>query len=294
MAAVGIGFKTSPQDVDWATLDATWALAGELDVFDSAWMNDHLTDLSPSGGPSFESLTLAAALAHRVPGKWVGHAVLSNTFRHPAMVAKAATVMDHVTGGRFILGLGAGWHEGEHRAFGIELPPVRERIDRLGSALEVIAALFSPAASRPPGVTREDPFYPLERAINLPAPLTAGGPPIWLGGQKRRGIALAARFGQGWLLPGVNAGDVGYFREKRDAIRRALAAARRDPDAFAFAGQVSVGEGEAAQRTAREASIELVRAGATHVIVGIRPSGGPAALADAAEHVAAPLRDAVA
>jgi alkanesulfonate monooxygenase SsuD/methylene tetrahydromethanopterin reductase-like flavin-dependent oxidoreductase (luciferase family) len=256
-------------------------------------MNDHLTDLSPSGGASFEALTLAAALAHRVPGKWIGHGVLSNTFRHPAIVAKAATVMDHVTGGRFILGLGAGWHDGEHRAFGLPLPPIKERIDRLGSALEVIAALFSPAASRPPGVTRHDPFYPLDRAVNLPAPVTPGGPPIWLGGQKRRGIALAARFGQGWVLPGANAGDVAYFRARRDEVRRALAAAGRDPDAFAFAGQVAVGEDEASRRAARAAAIELAGAGATHIIVGIRPDGGPAALADAAEQVAEPIRDAV-
>jgi alkanesulfonate monooxygenase SsuD/methylene tetrahydromethanopterin reductase-like flavin-dependent oxidoreductase (luciferase family) len=294
MAAVHLGFKTSPQDVDWATLDATWALAAELDVFESAWMNDHLTDLSASGGPSLESLTLAAALAHRVPGKWVGHAVLSNTFRHPALLAKAATVMDHVTGGRFILGLGAGWHEGEHRAFGIPLPPIGERIDRLASALEVLTALFSPAAGRPPGVTHADAFYPLERAVNLPAPLTPGGPPIWLGGQKPRGIALAARFGRGWLLPGVNAGDVSYFRARRDELRRALAVAGREAEGFAFAAQVHVGSSKADLASARQAAVDLARAGATHVIIGIRAGGGPAALADAAEEVAAPVREAVA
>ena len=80
-------------------------------------MNDHLTDISQERrGASLEALTAMAALVHRVPGKWVGHAVLSNTFRHPAVLAKAATVLDHATGGRFIVGLGAGWHEGEHRA----------------------------------------------------------------------------------------------------------------------------------------------------------------------------------
>jgi alkanesulfonate monooxygenase SsuD/methylene tetrahydromethanopterin reductase-like flavin-dependent oxidoreductase (luciferase family) len=293
MAGVHIGFKTSPQGVDWTTLDATWQLGGDLEVFESAWMNDHLTDLSPSGGPSFESLTLAAALARRVPGKWIGHAVLSNTFRHPGLVAKAATVLDHMTGGRFILGLGAGWHEGEHRSFGLPLPPIGERIGRLESAVEVIAALFSPAAGRPPGVSRADPFYPLDRAMNLPAPLTPGGPPIWLGGQKPRGIALAARRGHGWLLPGVNAGDVAYFRSRRDELLRALQAAGRDPAGFAFAGQVHIGaSGDHA--AARQAAIDLVRAGATHVIVGIAAGGGPAALADAATEVAEPIREAVA
>ena len=101
-----VGFKTSPQAASWAQLDETWAAAGELDVFVAGWLNDHLTDMTDAGGPSLEALTLLGTLVHRVPGKWVGHAVLSNTFRHPAVVAKAATVLDHATGGRFVLGLG--------------------------------------------------------------------------------------------------------------------------------------------------------------------------------------------
>ncbi len=165
-----ISFKTSPQRVDWATLDATWRLAGELGGWDGAWMNDHLTDMDPDvPGPSLEALTLLATLVHHVPGVRVGHAVLSNTFRHPVLLAKAATVMDHATGGRFVVGLGAGWFEGEHEPFGIPLPPIGERIDRLISAVEVLQALFSPEAVAAPGVTRPDPFYPLAGAVNAPA-----------------------------------------------------------------------------------------------------------------------------
>src|SRR4029079_6784749 len=117
---IPIGIKTSPQAVDWATLDAMWARIGTYDVFESFWINDHLTDISfDRHGPSLEALTTAAALLRHVPGRWIGHAVLSNTFRHPAVLAKAATVLDHATGGRFIVGLGAGWHEGEHVSLGI-------------------------------------------------------------------------------------------------------------------------------------------------------------------------------
>src|SRR5262245_15795874 len=164
-------------------------------------MNDHLTDMDPSApGPSMEGLTLIATLAHRIPGLRIGHGVLSNTFRHPAVLAKAATVLDHATGGRFVLGLGAGWFENEHVPFGIPLPPIGERIDRLISAVEVLHLLFSPQASSPEGVTRPDPFYPLDGATNLPGPLTPGGPPIVLGGQRPRGIRLAARRANGWIL----------------------------------------------------------------------------------------------
>ncbi|HEU4919255.1 MAG TPA: LLM class flavin-dependent oxidoreductase, partial [Candidatus Limnocylindrales bacterium] len=157
-APLSIGFKTSPQNVDWPTLDATWARAGELGAFDAGWMNDHITDPAlERGGSSWESLTAMAALAHHVPGLTIGHGVLSNTFRHPVVLAKQATLLDHVTGGRFVLGLGAGWHEGEHRPFGIPLPDMPERFDRFESAVHVLRALFSDEATREPGVSRPDP-----------------------------------------------------------------------------------------------------------------------------------------
>ena len=287
-----IGFKTTPIDVTWEVLDSIWAAAGELDVFSGGWMADHLTDATRDrGGQSWEAFTLMAALAHHVPGKWLGHAVLANTFRHPSLVAKQATVMDHVTGGRFIVGLGAGWHEGEHEGFGISLPPIRERIDRLESAVAVLRALFSEEARREPGVTLEDPFYPLRSAVNDPPPCSSTGPPIWLGGQKRRGIALAARSGNGWLMPGNRAGDLAYLVEKRDAMLRALEAEGRDPEGFTFAAQVRCGETPADRRDALEAARAFVGLGAQHIILGITPSLGPEHLRLIAREVAEPLSE---
>jgi alkanesulfonate monooxygenase SsuD/methylene tetrahydromethanopterin reductase-like flavin-dependent oxidoreductase (luciferase family) len=286
-----ISFKTSPQRVDWATLDATWRLAGELGGWDGAWMNDHLTDMDPDvPGPSLEAFTLLATLVHHVPGVRVGHGVLSNTFRHPVLLAKAATVMDHATGGRFVLGLGAGWFEGEHEPFGIPLPPIGERIDRLISAVEVLQALFSPEAAEAPGVTRPDPYYPLAGAVNAPPPLTPGGPPIFLGGQKPRGIALAARRAAGWLLTGTEAGNVEYFADRREAILRALEAEGRDPATFEFVGQVHTGSDAAARLQAVVQARAMVAAGATEMVVGIPAALGPRALEDAHREVLGPLR----
>lgn len=284
-----LGFKTSPQHAEWAVLDETWAAAGELHVFSAGWMNDHLTDMSESGGPSLEALTLLGTLVHHVRGTWVGHAVLSNTFRHPAVLAKAAAVLDHASGGRFVLGLGAGWHEPEHRAFGLALPSIGERIDRLESAVEVLHALLSPGAATSHGVTRPDPHYPLEAAINLPAPLTAGGPPIFLGGQKRRGIALAGRLGDGWLLPGDRSGDAQYLAGRRDALFRALESNGRAPEAFTIVGQVSCGESPADRRQALDQARAMVEAGATHLILGMAPRLGPEGLRAIAREVAEPL-----
>jgi len=291
---VSIGFKTSPQGVDWPTLDETWAVAGDQAVFESGWLNDHLTDLDDARpGPSFEALTLLGTLVHRVPGKWVGHGVLSNTFRHPAILAKAATVLDNATGGRFMLGLGAGWFEGEHEPFGIALPPIGERIDRLESAVGVLQALFSEAAFAPPGVTRPDPFYPLAGATNRPAPIRPGGPPLILGGQKRRGLALAARAADGWILPGLNEGDADYVADHRASLLRAMEEIGRDPTDFAFIGQVHVRDVSDLGPRAVASALALVRAGATHVIFGMPASGGPRLLERVAREAAEPLREAL-
>ena len=296
---VPIGIKTSPQAVDWSTLDAAWARIGEHEVFESVWMNDHLTDVAHERhGPSLEALTAMAALVHRVPGKWVGHAVLSATFRHPAVLAKAATVLDHATGGRFIVGLGAGWHEGEHVPLGIPMPPMPERFDRFESAVQVLRALWSDAAAAPPGVTRPDPFYPLAEATNEPPPLTPGGPPLWLGGQKRRGIALAAAVADGWALPAVVAlgspTDLAYFSEKRDAILAALDAAGRDPSTFTMSAQVPTGTTAEDRRWALGQAREAVALGATHVILGMPARLGADGVDAVAREIAEPFREAVA
>jgi alkanesulfonate monooxygenase SsuD/methylene tetrahydromethanopterin reductase-like flavin-dependent oxidoreductase (luciferase family) len=292
-----LGFRiaaTTSVGLDWPTLDSIWREAGRLEVFSAGWMSDHLSDAGAEvRGPAFESLTTAAALAHRVPGKWIGIAVLSNTFRHPAVVAKAATVLDNATGGRFILGLGAGWHEGEHRAFGIPLPPIAERFERYEHAVETIHALFSDEATGGTGVTRADPFYPLEAATLDPQPVRPGGPLLWLGGQRRRGIALAARYADGWIMPGNVPGNLEYFTGRRDALLRALEDVDRDPAAFDFAGQLVV-EGDAAGlREARELALRFVAAGATHLTLGVELDNGAAGLAAIAREVAEPVADAV-
>ena len=293
-----IGFRvsaTSSAGLDWLMLDAMWARAGEFEVFDAGWMSDHLSDASRErGGVAFEPFTTLAALAHRVPGRWLGVAVASATFRHPALVAKAATVLDNVTGGRFVLGLGAGWHQGEHDAFGIPLPAMRERFDRLEAGLRTITALFGPDAAPGRGVTLGDSMYPLRDATNEPQPMCPGGPAIWLGGQRPRGIGLAVRYAEGWPMPGNRPGDVGYFAEKRDEIRRALDDAGRSADDFTFAAQLDCGTSTETRRAALEVARRFVAAGANHVILGVPAVAGPDGIGAMAREVAEPLQDVVA
>lgn len=290
-----IGFRISAMSpaADWQTLDGAWAAAGETGAFDAAWISDHLSDASRErGGPAFETVATVGALAHRVPGHWIGVVVFANTFRHPAVLAKSATVMDNVTGGRFVLGLGAGWHVGEHEAFAIPLGSPRERVARLESSLRVLQALFSPDARAAPGVTLEEGDFPLRGATVEPAPLRTGGPAIWVGGQGPRAIELVARFAEGWPMPGNRPGDVAYFRRKRDEIRRALESAGRDADDFTFAAQVHCRPGDGREPALEEARAFL-EAGADHLILAVPADTGADGVRRLASDVARPLRDVI-
>jgi alkanesulfonate monooxygenase SsuD/methylene tetrahydromethanopterin reductase-like flavin-dependent oxidoreductase (luciferase family) len=295
--SVHIAIKTPPQDVDWPTLDAAWREIGRHDVFSSAWINDHLVDPRlPTGGRGLEALTVLAALAHHVPGKALGIAVLSATFRHPAVLAKQLTVLDHVTGGRLIVGLGAGWHEPEHVPFGIPFPPIVERFDRFESTVGVLRTMFSDEARRPPGVDRPDSFYPLSRATNEPGTLSPAGPQLWLGGQRRRGIDLAARYGDGWVIPNLlpdgRTDRLAYFVEHRTRLLERMAEIGRDPAGFGFGMQVPTGASPADRADGVLLAIESIDAGATHIVLSMAARLGAYGIEAVASEMAEPLRQA--
>ena len=152
----------------------------------------------------------------------------------------------------------------------------------------VLRALFSDAAAAPPGVTLDDPFYPLGGATLQPGPVQAGGPPIYLGGQGPRGLALAARAAQGWLVPGVNANDPSYLRTKRDDLLGRLATEGRIPTAStSWRRSTSGTTGRARSRPRARWSAT----GATHLMLGMRPALGVDELRRIVDDVARPLRD---
>lgn len=290
-----IGFRTSPQNVEWAALEDAWAEAGQHDLFDSGWMNDHLGLYDRDrGGSSFEPLTALAALAHLVPGKTIGQTVLSATFRHPAILARQALTLDHLTGGRYVLGLGAGWHVWEHEAFGIELPPIGERLDRLEAQVRVIRALFSEAARVEPGVSLDAPPYRLQGATQEPAPIRDGGPPIWLGGQGPRGLRMAARLADGWNYASNLDGTLGGFIERRDILLHECEAIGRDPSEVVLSVQVVIPPEGAPRREATQAAIAYGRAGASELLLTTLARAGAAGIRRLASEVAAPIRDAFA
>jgi alkanesulfonate monooxygenase SsuD/methylene tetrahydromethanopterin reductase-like flavin-dependent oxidoreductase (luciferase family) len=178
------------------------------------------------------------------------------------------------------------------------MPQMAERFDRFESTVHVLRALWSDAARTPPGVTRPDRFFPLTDATNEPPTLTPGGPRLWLGSQKRRGIALAAAVADGWVQPAVAVGEgrpttLADFSDRRAALISALDEAGRDPDTFEFGAQVPTGATDDDRRHALDQAHEAVERGATHVILGLRPSLGPDGVDAVARQVAEPLRGAL-
>jgi alkanesulfonate monooxygenase SsuD/methylene tetrahydromethanopterin reductase-like flavin-dependent oxidoreductase (luciferase family) len=162
--------------------------------FDHAWLVDHLVDTDgPPNDPIHEAWTLLAALAARTTRLRLGVLVTSNTFRHPAVLLKAAVTVDHISGGRLILGLGTGWHADEHRRYGIGLAAPAERVDRFEEAVELISLLMSQERT-----TYVGRHYKLDDAPLEPRPLQTPRIPILIAAHRPRMLRLAARHADQW------------------------------------------------------------------------------------------------
>src|SRR3954451_19233318 len=123
--------------------------------WDGVWFADHfMPNGDDDAGPILEAGSVVAALGATVPRVRIGTLVYGNTYRHPAVLANMAATVDQITGGRFTLGVGAGWQVNEHEQYGIELPPVRPRLDRFVEALEVLRGLL-----RRPTTTLDGEYY---------------------------------------------------------------------------------------------------------------------------------------
>jgi F420-dependent oxidoreductase-like protein len=169
------------------------AKAAEATGFSLVTVMDHLFQIGSVGTetePMLEGWSVLNALARETRTVRLGTLVTGVTYRNPAMLAKMATTLDVISGGRALLGLGAAWNEVEHAGYGYEFPVVRERMDRLEEALAIITAMFT--EERP---SFEGKHYRIERALNVPRPIQPGGPRILVGGGgEQRTLKIAARF----------------------------------------------------------------------------------------------------
>ena len=245
------GFSFPSGQISFA--DATgWARRAEDLGFDSVWVSDHFFysfaryGADPSPIASLEPLTTLAGVAAVTDRIRLGTLVLCAAFRHPALLAKAATSIDLVSGGRLDLGLGAGWLAEEFEAFGYRFGSAGERFAVLEESVEVLAQLFGGEA-----VTYHGPTVTLREAVLRPAPDRP--PPLWVGGKGGpRLLRLAARLADGWNVVWRMSPEV--YAEKVSDVRAACEAEGRDPATFGLSvGLYSlIGEDDAAARAAFE------------------------------------------
>jgi len=214
-----IGLMVEGQNgLTWERWSHILALAERLG-FPSVFRSDHFFI-----GPQQESLeaylsfVMAAKETKRIR---FGPLVTPVTFRAPVNVGRMAAQIDILSGGRFVMGLGAGWNEAEHHAYGIDFPPIGERFDRLEEAIHVLKALWAPGPA-----THAGPFYRLDGADCLPQPAT-GRPPILIGGGgEKRTLKLVARYADEWNS--TNATPEVYA-QKCKALERHCEREGRDP-----------------------------------------------------------------
>ncbi|HEX4490345.1 MAG TPA: LLM class F420-dependent oxidoreductase [Acidimicrobiia bacterium] len=276
-----VSFKTVPQDSDWGSMRDMWLAADDIDVYDAGWNFDHFYPILQDDrtGPCFEGWTMLAALATITRRIRLGVMVTGNPYRHPALLANIAASVDVISDGRLELGIGAGWNEEESTAYGIDLPPLRERFDRLEEACEVIDLLLTKETASFRGR-----YYQLTDARCEPKPVQKPRPPILIGGGgEKRTLRIAARWADQWNAPGASPEVLAH---KIEVLHRHCADVGRDPAQIEVSVQVRSGA-DAAQ-VAADASA-LVDAGAQHIIVGFRAPFDPARL----EPIARALQDAL-
>src|SRR5437763_4867561 len=222
-ARVRFGISTPNQNVAWDDLLAAWKEAEALG-FDSAWVFDHFIPIfGNQDGPCLEGWTMLAALAAETHRLRVGVLVTGNTYRNPALLAKMATTVDQVSHGRLILGIGAGWFERGHTAYGFAFGSAHERARKLAEALQVITKLWS--EDHPSFAGK---YYQLEKAPFAPRNVQKPHPPIVIGGQGKRWIVpLVARYADGWnAVSGVTPDGI---RERRAIIETECRRIGRSP-----------------------------------------------------------------
>ncbi|MFP6665469.1 MAG: TIGR03560 family F420-dependent LLM class oxidoreductase [Deltaproteobacteria bacterium] len=230
---------------EWAEVLATAKLCERLG-YDSLWAVDHVFSIPEPSESIFEGWTEIAALAAATERITLGHLVLCLGYRHPSLLAKMAATLDHISGGRFILGLGCGWHEQEALAYGLPFPPVRKRLKQLDEGLQLIQAMWKDS----PASFFGEQFH-IEEAWCEPKPL--GQIPILIGGGGEKVLLrLVAEHAQIWNNLGLAQAELPH---KVEVLKRHCDKIDRDFSEIEISQQTTaaIGATEAEGRRAREA-----------------------------------------
>jgi F420-dependent oxidoreductase-like protein len=219
---IRFGLQTPQQHTTWQEMRDTWKLIEDL-AYDTVWTFDHFFPImSDPTGPCFDGWIALAALAAETSRVEAGVLVTGNTYRHPALLAKMGATLDHTSGGRLIMGLGAGWFELEHAAYGIPFYSTVERIRRLDEASEIIKRLWTERQ-----VTFEGSYYQIKDAYCEPKPARKPRPPLMIGGSgEKLTLRVVAKHADQWNT----FGPPSLFRHKLNVLGEHCASLARNLD----------------------------------------------------------------
>jgi F420-dependent oxidoreductase-like protein len=274
------GFKTEPPRGGYRDLVRIWQEADEIPLISDLWAFDHFVPLrAEPSEPCLEGWTTLTALATHTRRARVGLMVASNTYRHPAVLAKMAAALDVITDGRLEFGLGAGWHEPEHRMYGLPFGTTADRIRALGEACQIAKLLWTQEVSN-----FEGRYYTLTDARCEPKPLQHPHPPITVGGTgEKLTLRIVARYADRW---NSNGKSIEEFVRLNGVLDEHCAAVGRDPRTIIRSVQRHLGADFAA--SAGEVA-GYVAAGAKHVVLNPRVPLEPGVAVRAVREVIEPV-----
>ncbi|MGO1972640.1 MAG: LLM class F420-dependent oxidoreductase [Propionibacteriaceae bacterium] len=242
--------------------------------FDSIWVYDHLhTSPNPTQEATHEAWSLMAAFAASTERVRLGQMCTCIAYRNPAYLAKVAATVDVISGGRAIMGIGAGWYEHEWRAYGYGFPEVGDRLGALHDGVRIMAALWQDGQA-----TFEGKYYSVDGAICQPKPLQEGGIPMWIaGGGEKRTLKYVAKYGAACNI----GGDVDTFKHKLEVLRGHCEKEGRDPAEITVSANFAVmlaDTEEEAQRKVQEVEDRASAAGAEQSVLNVAYAGTSAGL----------------
>jgi F420-dependent oxidoreductase-like protein len=259
---VRFAIKTAPQHTTWAAMLDVWQAADDIELFESAWNFDHFYPIfSDSTGPCLEGWTMLGAMAQATRRIRIGCQVTGMIYRHPAVLANMAVTVDVISGGRLELGLGAGWNQQECDAYGMRLPPLKERFDLFDEGVEAIVRLLTEETT-----TLSGTHIRLTEARCEPKPVQRPHPPIVIGGNgPTRTLRTTARWAQQW---NSISRDVPAWLGHRAVLHERCAEIGRDPAEITCSVNVRLAGRDGVGTMAEEAAA-YAEAGADLLVVNL-------------------------
>jgi len=259
---VHFGIYTPQEHISYQRLLEIWGEADREPLIEHMWLFDHFVPMVANPDSTcFESWTLLAALAARTERVRLGTLVTGIMYRNPAILAKQAVTVDHISGGRLNFGIGAARDEQEHYGYGLAFPSAGERVRRLDEACQVFRQLWTESTP-----IFEGRYYQLHQPYSEPKPLQRPYPPIIIAAGGDQMLRVVAKHADVWS---AMAPTIEKFRETNARLTQYCEAIGRDPSTLERLAAFRINPSDTTFHQARETAQSMIESGATHIVMNI-------------------------